>query len=154
MLIIFFDIKLIVHKEFVLARQTVNSAHYFDVLSRLCENVRRLRPDLWRKKNRLLHHDNAPFHTSFSTREFFTTNNITLVPHPPYFSLFPRLKIKGRHFDTVEAMEAESQAVMNTLTEHDFQDPFKNGRSSGNGAYTRKEITSRLMVASRTKVIF
>jgi hypothetical protein len=50
-------------------------------------------------------------------------------PHPPYFSLFPRLKIKlkDRHFDTVEVIEAESQAVLNTLTEHDFQDAFKNG---------------------------
>jgi hypothetical protein len=48
-------------------------------------------------------------------------------PHPPFFSLFPRLKIKlkGRHFDTIEVMEAESQAVLNSLTEHDFQDAFK-----------------------------
>jgi hypothetical protein len=39
MLIIFFDIKLIVHKEFVLAGQTVNSAYYSDVLRRMRENV-------------------------------------------------------------------------------------------------------------------
>jgi hypothetical protein len=51
---------------------------------------------------------------------------MTVVPHPAYFSRFPRLKIKlkGRHFDTTEAIEAESQAVLNTLTEHDFQDGF------------------------------
>jgi hypothetical protein len=29
-------------------------------------------------------------------------------------------------------MEAEFQAMLNTLTEHDFQDPFKNGKSAGN----------------------
>jgi hypothetical protein len=54
-------------------------------------------------------------------------------------SLFPRLKItlKGRHFDTVVMMEAELQAVLNSLTEHVFQDAFKNGRSTGNGANTR-----------------
>jgi hypothetical protein len=48
-------------------------------------------------------------------------------PHPPYFPLYPRLKIKlkGRHFDTIEVMEAESQAVLNSLTEHDFQGAFK-----------------------------
>jgi hypothetical protein len=60
--------------------------------------------------------------------------------HPTYLTfLFPRLKIKlkGSHFDTVEVIEAESQAVLNTLTEHDFQDAFKNGRSAGNGAYGR-----------------
>jgi hypothetical protein len=52
---------------------------------------------------------------------------MTLVPHPPYFSLFPRMKIdlKGRHFDTTGVIEAESQVVLNTLTEYDFQDAFK-----------------------------
>jgi transposase len=100
-----------------------------------CENVRRLQPELWGQKNWLLHHNNAPSHTSFFTREFLTKNNMTLIPHPPYspdlapcdFSLFHHLKIKlkGRRFDTTKAMEAESQAVLNTLTEHDFHDAFK-----------------------------
>jgi hypothetical protein len=64
---------------------------------------------------------------------------MTVIPRPSYFFLFPRLhiKLKGRHFDTVEVIEAESQAVLNTLTEHGFQDAFKNGRSAGNGAYGR-----------------
>jgi hypothetical protein len=48
MLIIFIDIK--VHKEFVLAGQTVNSAYYCDVLWRLHEDVRRLRPELWQQR--------------------------------------------------------------------------------------------------------
>jgi hypothetical protein len=30
------------------------------------------------------------------------------------------IKLKGRHFDTIEVLEAELQAVLNTLTEHDF----------------------------------
>jgi hypothetical protein len=58
--------------------------------------------------------------------------------HPPYFSLmFPQLKIKveGCHFDTTEVMEAESQVVLNTLTEHDFRMHLENDRSSGSGAY-------------------
>jgi hypothetical protein len=58
--------------------------------------------------------------------KFLPKNNETAVPHPPYFSLVPRLKIKlkVRHFDTTEATEAESQAVLNTLTLHSFQDAF------------------------------
>jgi histone-lysine N-methyltransferase SETMAR len=47
LLIVFFDIKEIVHKELVLAGQTVNSAYYCDVLRRLRGNVRRLQPELW-----------------------------------------------------------------------------------------------------------
>jgi hypothetical protein len=59
---------------------------------------------------------------SFFAREFLT-KNITVIP-PPCFSVFPRLKIKlkGHEFD---ATEAESQAALNSFTEHDFQDVFK-----------------------------
>jgi hypothetical protein len=48
-------------------------------------------------------------------------------PHPPYFSVFLLLKkkLKGRHLDAIEVTEAELQAVLNTLTAHDFQDAFK-----------------------------
>jgi hypothetical protein len=58
----------------------------------------------------------------FFTREFLMKNNMTVILHPPYLSLFPRLKIKlkGCHFDTIEVIGAELQAVLNTLTEHDF----------------------------------
>jgi hypothetical protein len=56
---------------------------------------------------------------------------MTVIPHPPCssdlapckFSLFPQLK--GRHFDTVEVIKVESQAVLNTLREYYFQDAFK-----------------------------
>jgi hypothetical protein len=73
-----------------------------------------------------------------------------------HFYLFPPLKIKlkSRHFDTTEAIVAELQEVLNTLTEHDFQDAFKNDRDAGNGALMRMRTTSRVMVASRPKVRF
>jgi hypothetical protein len=50
-----------------------------------------------------------------------------LAPHPPYFSLFPQLKIKlkGLHFDTTEVIEGELWAVLNTFTEHGFQDALE-----------------------------
>jgi hypothetical protein len=89
MLIIFFDIKGIFHKEFVLAGQTVNSTYCCDVLRRLRENMRRLRPELWRQKYWLLHHDNAPSHTSFFTREFLSKHNKTVVSTHPTFLCFP-----------------------------------------------------------------
>jgi hypothetical protein len=81
---------------------------------------------------------------------------MTVVPKPTYFSLSPRLKIKlkGRHFDTIEVIEADSQAVLNTLTKHDFGMHLNNGRSTGNSAYARKGNTSRVMVVTRPKVSF
>jgi hypothetical protein len=36
-----------------------------------------------------------------------------------------KIKLKGRHFDIIEVIKAESQAVLNTLSEQDFQDAFK-----------------------------
>jgi hypothetical protein len=50
MLIIFFDVKGIVHKELILADQTVTSAYYCVLVWRLVENLRRLRPELRRQK--------------------------------------------------------------------------------------------------------
>jgi hypothetical protein len=155
MLIVVFDIKGIVYKEFVLAGQTVCSAYYCDVLRQLRENVRRLPSELWqRQKNWLLHHDNAPSQTSFFARKFFTKNNMTVVPHPPYFSVSPFEDLKGLHFATIEMIEAESQAVLNALTEHDFQMHLKKWRSIWNGAHAQKGTgtTSRVMAASRPKV--
>jgi hypothetical protein len=50
------------------------------------------------------------------------------------------MKLKGLHFDTV--------------TEHGFQDAFKNGRTAENVAYVGKGTTLRGMVASKLKVSF
>jgi len=94
------------------------------------------RLDQWRNNTWLLHHDNATDHAALLTRRFLTDNNMTVVPQPPYspdlapsnFFLFPKLKMKfkGRRFHTLEEIPAESQSVLNTLQENDFQECFKN----------------------------
>jgi hypothetical protein len=80
----------------------------------LRENVRRLRPKHWRQK--ITHRLTLPLLPG----DFYQKQRYTF--------LFPRLRIKleGRHFDTIEVMEAESQAVLNTFTEHDFQNALGN----------------------------
>jgi hypothetical protein len=47
------------------------------------------------------------------------------VPHPLHFSVSP---IKGRHFETIDVVEAESQAVLNIFTEHNLQDAIRKWR--------------------------
>jgi hypothetical protein len=74
--------------EFVLVGQTVSSATTVSS-RRLSENVGRLRRELWRQKNWMLHHDNAPSHTSSFAREFLTKSNMTVVLDPQYFSVSP-----------------------------------------------------------------
>jgi hypothetical protein len=51
-----------------------------------------------------------------------TTGDLT----PCDFFLFPKkeLKLKGRRFDTSEEIQAELQRVIDTLTEHYFQEAF------------------------------
>jgi hypothetical protein len=63
-----------------------------------------------------------------------------------------RIELKGCNFDTTEVIEAESQAVLNMLIEHNFQHTFKNGRRAGKGAYAWKGTTSRVMVVDRSKI--
>jgi transposase len=132
----FFDVKGLVHRKFVLPKMTVNSDFYCDVLRRLRENARRKRPELWRNHNWLLHHDNAPAHTSLKTTEFLTNNNnMVIVPHPPYlpdlapcdFALFPKLKmkLKGRRFQTVSDIQRESQAALDSIQDNDFRGAFE-----------------------------
>jgi hypothetical protein len=61
----------------------------------------------------------------FLTREFLTKNNMTVVQNPSQSSVSaPCDFYVFRHFDTIDLIEAELQAVLNTLTEDDFQDAF------------------------------
>lgn len=46
MLIIFFYIRGVIHHEFVPQGQTINAAFYVEVLKRLRQRVRRVRPEL------------------------------------------------------------------------------------------------------------
>jgi hypothetical protein len=68
----FFDMKKSVQRKSVPPNTTVNSDFYCDVFRRLRENVRWKGPELWRNHNWLLHHDNAPAHTSLKP-DFVTT---------------------------------------------------------------------------------
>jgi hypothetical protein len=111
MLIIFFDNRGIVNNEFVLVGQAVNSAYCCDVLRRLRENIRRFRSELWRQRNWLLHHNNALSLTSFLISKFCIKDNKTVISLPT---------VLARHFDSTEVIEAESLALLNTLTIHDF----------------------------------
>jgi hypothetical protein len=63
---------------------------------------------------------------------------MAVIPHPPYspdlapcdFFLFPKmkLKLKGCQFDTSKEIQAESQRVLDTLIENDFQHVFHKWR--------------------------
>jgi hypothetical protein len=71
----------------------------------------------------------------FSPTGFCNNSKLLSSPHPPYshdlapcdFFLFPKikLKLKGLQFDTTENIQAESQRLLDTPTENDFDEAFQ-----------------------------
>ena len=82
--VVFFDWHGVIHYEFVPRGQMVNKEFYVAVLKCLREAVCRKRPQLWMNESWLLHHDNAPAHSSFLVHNFLAKNEATIVPQPPY----------------------------------------------------------------------
>jgi len=117
MLLVFFDCHGIVHHEFAPEVQTVNAAFYVEVLKRLGDRLRRVRPELWEGRQWILHHDNAPAHSALIVPEFLARNSITMLEHPPYsldlapcdFFLFPKCKLVlwGRNLGDVTMIKRE-----------------------------------------------
>jgi transposase len=107
----------------------------------------------------MLYHDNVPFHTSLLTQQFLAKHKMAVIPHPPYspvlapceFFLFPKmkLKLKGRLFVTIEEIQAESQRVLDTLTEKDFQEAFQKWRRRWDRCLHAGGTNSRVMASDR-----
>ncbi|UYV74475.1 CPD [Cordylochernes scorpioides] len=100
LLFTFFDVKGLVHYEFVPEGQTINQHYYPDVSRRLREAVRQKRPEKWHQKKWILHHDNARPHTAVIVQHYLAKHGIALLPQPPYspelapndFFLYPKIK--------------------------------------------------------------
>ncbi|KAL7726506.1 hypothetical protein ACLKA6_001128 [Drosophila palustris] len=116
MLTVFFDIRGVVHSQFLPEGQTVNKEYYLGVMRRLRENVRRKRPDLWRNNSWILH----------------IMQNI--IEQPPYspdmapcdFFLFPKLKLplRGTRFESIEDIKTNSQRELKAIPEYSFKKCF------------------------------
>jgi hypothetical protein len=78
------------------------------------------------------------------------------LPHPPYspdlapadFFLFPKMKmqLKGRRFHSVADIQHESQKVMDSLTQNDFEAAFQQWQERCDRALLRKVTISKEMV--------
>ena len=99
---------------------------YQEVLARLRDAVCRKRPELWKNQTWMLHHNNAPAHTSLLTCTYVTKCQTSVLPHAPYspdlapadFFLFPKLKttLKGRRFQTIK--EIQENAIRELRATH------------------------------------
>jgi hypothetical protein len=110
----FFYLKGVVHHEFVLHSQAVNGQFYLEVMKHSWKALQRKRPEVWKNKTWMLHHDNALAHTSFHIREFLAMHETILILQLPYSPdlasadcfLFPELKstLEGRRFQMIEEL--------------------------------------------------
>jgi len=118
MLLALFDSEGIVHHEYAPDGQTINKEFCVEVLHRLRESVRRKRSEKWWDGDWILHHDNAPAHTSHLVQQFLAKHGTAQLQQPPYlpdlapcdFFLFPRLKkvLKGGRIEAVEDIKRNS----------------------------------------------
>ena len=130
----FFDYHGVVHSEFVPNGSTVNKEYYLEVMRRLRENVRRKRPNLWKENSWILHHDNAPSHKAHIVNTFLTKNSTNIIEQPPYspdltpcdFFLFPKLKLplRGRRFESIEAIKENSLKELKKISSNAFKRCF------------------------------
>ncbi|UYV74764.1 hypothetical protein LAZ67_12000855 [Cordylochernes scorpioides] len=131
MLTVFFDYQGIVHREFQQQGSTIIADSYLGVLRRLREAIRKKRPELWRSNSWILHHDNAPAHTTLKISRFLQDHSTSVFPQPPCspdlapcdFFLFGKLKkkkLKRRKFQSIEEIKVESKA-MKAIPKTDYQ---------------------------------
>ena len=109
---IFWDMKGVVHMEFLKQGHTVNSEKYISTLRTLKARLRRVRSG----RDSILQHDNARPHTSRQTQDALAQLKLPALPHPAYspdlapsdYFLFLQLKkhLKGNHYDSDEEVVA------------------------------------------------
>ncbi|UYV65072.1 hypothetical protein LAZ67_3003045 [Cordylochernes scorpioides] len=142
LLVTFFYINGLVHQEFIPFGRTINQEVYLGIMRRLREAVHLKRPERWQNNDLILHVDNARPHTAHVVLQFLAKHSTIQIPHPPYspdlapndFFLYPELKmkLKGRKFDNVDMIQAESKATLRNLSKGDFISCFDNWKKRWN----------------------
>ena len=123
MLVIFFDWKGVIHKEFVPEGETLNALYYKVVTERLPNRIRRVRPGMCKSGDWFLLHDNAPYHNATIVKQFLPQRKVTVLDYPPFSPdlapalniLYPKVKshLKRHLFDSISDVQ---KALTNTLT--------------------------------------
>ena len=83
----------------------------------------------------LLHHDNAPAHSSNFVQQFLAKHKIVQLRQPPYspgialcdFWMFRKLKMAliGKRFDEIETIQSNATRELKAIPKSAFEDCFK-----------------------------
>ena len=118
MAVVFWDVKGIVHLEYMENGRTVTGNYYAQVLQRLRADIDDKRPGHGHLRTLLLQ-DNAPSHSSQVAMDAATQNRFEILEHPPYspdlapsdFHLFRNLKkaLRGRRYEDNEEVKTATE---------------------------------------------
>ncbi len=130
MLLVFFDYKGIVHREYF-RNQTLTKHVYLAVLNRLLTSIQNRCTEMWRRGDFVLHDDNTSAHRGDIVMRFIGQRLIRTLTHPPYspdlapcdFWFFPRLKklLRGIRFPDLNTLEFEADRLMGDIPSQDFR---------------------------------
>ena len=96
LLTVFFDCNGVRHHDFLPQGHMVSKEYYLEVKSRLLEAISQKRIELWKNRSWILHHDNAPAHTTMFVQEFLAKNKTVIITQPSYSpSLVPPLSFSA-----------------------------------------------------------
>ncbi|UYV71282.1 GPS1 [Cordylochernes scorpioides] len=125
------------------------------------EAVRLKRPERWQNNDWILHVGNARPHTAHVVLQFLAKHSTIQIPHPPYspdlapndFFSYPILKmnLKGRKFDNVDMIQAESKATLRNLSKNlQYQQNLpSSGAATGPSMDRHRLVKKRSSVARR-----
>lgn len=115
-------------------QKTVNSEWYVSVCVPTVLSAWRDKRPKSGIRHLLWHHDNASAHTSARTLDFFNSENVHILPHPPYspdlapcdFYLFPKIKekLKGRRFESKEDALSAYNLEISEVSEKEWAEVF------------------------------
>lgn len=126
MMIVFLDIRGVIHVDWVLKGQTVNQTYHLQVL----RTFHKRNGQNSGGKRRLDSQDNRSTH-----KQFLWKANISVLAHPCYspdlapwhFYLLPKIKstLKGSRFESIEKVKRKPVELMKSLLENDLQHCFQ-----------------------------
>ena len=157
----------IILKEYTSVGIAIAKIYYADIL------VNKLHPEIkeqWRgliSAGVILHHDNAPAHTSFLVSSTIHDLKHELLRHPHYspdlvsidYFVFPVLKdyLKRRHYNNRSSLGSSICRCLNSMSEDDFTAAIKSFRTLAkmyfNGGTILRERAYRLIVVTRFVVL-
>jgi histone-lysine N-methyltransferase SETMAR len=120
LIVTFFDIKGIVHLEFIPQGQTVNQTYCVDISKQLHEAMCRKRPEIF-PSIWILHSDTPSANKALTVKQFLAQKSITEIEHPPCsphlapddFWLFPKSEpaVKRRRFQHIEDIQKRDKCT-------------------------------------------